>query len=60
MSRRARAKRLETMKRRTFLYGAVAAAGAGAVAFGHQSNDDCYVKARHADGTVTFTSHAAT
>jgi hypothetical protein len=28
--------------------------------FGHRSNHDCYVKAYHADGTVTFTSHAAT
>ena len=28
--------------------------------FGHQSNRDCYIKAFHADGTLTFTSHAAT
>lgn len=28
--------------------------------FGHKSNRDCYVKAFNADGTITFTSHAAT
>jgi len=28
--------------------------------FGHTSNRDCYIKADNADGTVTFTSHAAT
>ena len=28
--------------------------------FGHKSNRDCYVKAFNADGTLTFTSHAAT
>ena len=28
--------------------------------FGHTSNRDCYVKALNADGTLTFTSHAAT
>jgi hypothetical protein len=28
--------------------------------FGHQDNRHCYVKAEHADGSVTFTSHAAT
>jgi len=28
--------------------------------FGHTSNGDCYVKAFNADGTLTFTSHAAT
>jgi hypothetical protein len=28
--------------------------------FGHTSNRDCYIKADHADGTLTFTSHAAT
>lgn len=27
---------------------------------GHKSNRDCYVKASHPDGTVTYTSHAAT
>jgi hypothetical protein len=27
---------------------------------GHTSNRDCYVKAFNADGTLTFTSHAAT
>jgi hypothetical protein len=27
---------------------------------GHRHNADCYVKERHADGRVTFTSHAAT
>lgn len=28
--------------------------------FGHKSNQDCYIKAFNPDGTVTFTSHAAT
>lgn len=28
--------------------------------FGHQSNSDCYIKSFNADGTLTFTSHAAT
>jgi hypothetical protein len=28
--------------------------------FGHKSNRDCYVKAVNRDGTLTFTSHAAT
>jgi hypothetical protein len=28
--------------------------------FGHQSNLDCYIKAVNPDGTLTFTSHAAT
>ena len=28
--------------------------------FGHTSNRDCYVKAFNPDGTLTFTSHAAT
>ena len=28
--------------------------------FGHRHNGDCYVQARHSDGTVTFTSHGAT
>ena len=27
---------------------------------GHRSNRDCYVKATNPDGTITFTSHAAT
>ena len=27
---------------------------------GHRSNRDCYVKAVNPDGTITFTSHAAT
>ena len=27
---------------------------------GHRSNRDCYVKAMNPDGTLTFTSHAAT
>jgi hypothetical protein len=27
---------------------------------GHRNNRDCYVQAEHADGTLTFTSHAAT
>jgi hypothetical protein len=28
--------------------------------FGHKSNRDCYIKSFNADGTLTFTSHAAT
>lgn len=32
----------------------------GCVRFDHKSNRDCYVKAFNADGTLTFTSHAAT
>ena len=28
--------------------------------FGHHSNRECYVKAVHRDGSLTFTSHAAT
>ena len=32
----------------------------GCYRFGHQSNHDCYIKASHPDGTLTFTSHAAT
>jgi hypothetical protein len=32
----------------------------GCYRFGHKSNRDCYVKAVHPDGTLTFTSHAAT
>ena len=28
--------------------------------FGHKSNRDCYVKASNRDGSLTFTSHAAT
>ncbi len=32
----------------------------GCFRFGHKSNHDCYIKALHADGTLTFTSHAAT
>jgi hypothetical protein len=28
--------------------------------FGHKHNRDCYIKAFNPDGTVTFTSHAAT
>jgi hypothetical protein len=27
---------------------------------GHRSNRDCYIKSFNADGTLTFTSHAAT
>lgn len=27
---------------------------------GHRHNGDCYVKERHEDGRITFTSHAAT
>lgn len=32
----------------------------GCFQFGHQSNRDCYIKTSHEDGTLTFTSHAAT
>lgn len=32
----------------------------GCYRFGHASNRDCYIKAFNADGTLTFTSHAAT
>ena len=32
----------------------------GCARIGHRSNQDCYVKVRHADGTVTYTSHGAT
>jgi hypothetical protein len=32
----------------------------GCYRFGHKSNRDCYIKAVNADGTLTFTSHAAT
>jgi hypothetical protein len=32
----------------------------GCGTFGHTSNRDCYIKADNADGTLTFTSHAAT
>jgi hypothetical protein len=32
----------------------------GCVRFGHRSNHDCYIKSVHQDGTLTFTSHAAT
>ncbi len=32
----------------------------GCFRFGHKSNRDCYTKAFHEDGTLTFTSHAAT
>ena len=32
----------------------------GCVKFGHKSNRDCYVKSFNANGTLTFTSHAAT
>jgi hypothetical protein len=32
----------------------------GCYQFGHVSNRDCYVKAVNRDGTLTFTSHAAT
>lgn len=27
---------------------------------GHRHNGDCYVRARHADGTITYTSHGGT
>jgi Protein of unknown function with PCYCGC motif len=32
----------------------------GCYQFGHVSNRDCYIKAFNPDGTLTFTSHAAT
>ena len=32
----------------------------GCYQFGHASNRDCYIKAVNRDGTLTFTSHAAT
>lgn len=32
----------------------------GCARFGHKNNRDCYVKAFNTDGTLTFTSHAAT
>jgi hypothetical protein len=32
----------------------------GCYRFGHRSNRDCYVKSSNRDGTLTFTSHAAT
>ncbi len=32
----------------------------GCARFGHTSNRDCYIKSINADGTITFTSHAAT
>jgi hypothetical protein len=32
----------------------------GCVRLGHQSNRDCYIKSFNKDGTLTFTSHAAT
>ena len=32
----------------------------GCARFGHKSNRDCYIKAFNKDGTLTFTSHAAT
>lgn len=32
----------------------------GCARLGHTSNRDCYVKAFNRDGTITFTSHAAT
>ena len=32
----------------------------GCARFGHKSNRDCYVKSLNKDGTLTFTSHAAT
>lgn len=32
----------------------------GCYRFGHTSNRDCYVKSFNRDGTLTFTSHAAT
>ena len=32
----------------------------GCARFGHRSNRDCYVKAFNGDGSVTYTSHAAT
>src|SRR2546422_7234291 len=32
----------------------------GCARFGHRSNRDCYVKSLHDDGSISFTSHAAT
>lgn len=32
----------------------------GCGSFGHKSNRDCYIKSFNPDGTLTFTSHAAT
>ncbi len=32
----------------------------GCAQFGHSSNRDCYIKSVNRDGTLTFTSHAAT
>jgi hypothetical protein len=32
----------------------------GCYRFGHTSNRDCYIKSFNRDGTLTFTSHAAT
>jgi hypothetical protein len=32
----------------------------GCVRFGHKHNGDCYLKSFNKDGTITFTSHAAT
>ncbi len=32
----------------------------GCARVGHKSNRDCYIKAFNANGTLTFTSHAAT
>jgi Protein of unknown function with PCYCGC motif len=32
----------------------------GCYRYGHVSNRDCYIKASNRDGTITFTSHAAT
>jgi hypothetical protein len=32
----------------------------GCLRFGHKSNRDCYIKSFNSDGTLTFTSHAAT
>jgi hypothetical protein len=32
----------------------------GCYRYGHKNNLDCYVKATHPDGMLTFTSHAAT
>ena len=32
----------------------------GCARFGHKSNRDCYIKSFNKNGTLTFTSHAAT
>lgn len=32
----------------------------GCKGVGHRHNGDCYIQARHSDGTITFTSHGAT